>query len=118
MRIWNWCISPDPIAGAREALAALHGVYPLIIVSDAIFSPGRALRELLARAGMLEYFSAFVFSDEAGWSKPAPQVFHAAAEAAGLCRRRPRARRRPSHNDIGGPHAVGAPRRAADCGQE
>ncbi len=100
--------SPDPIVGARDALAAIHGKYPLVIVSDAIFSPGRALRELLKSAGMLEFFDAFVFSDEMGKSKPAPEVFHAAAAAAKCdvtaivhIGDRP-------HNDIGGPHAVGA----------
>ena len=99
---------PDPAPGAVEALKALHGKYPLIILSDAIFSPGRALRELLRGAGMLECFSGFVFSDEAGCSKPAPKVFHDAAALAGCnvadivhIGDRP-------HNDIGGPHAVGA----------
>ncbi len=100
--------SPDPAPGAVEALKALHGLYPLIILSDAIFSPGRALRELLRGAGMLDCFDAFVFSDEAGKSKPAPEVFHEAAKAArcdvsGLVHIGDR-----PHNDIGGPHAVGA----------
>ena len=100
--------SPDPVPGAREALQALRDTYPLIIVSDAIFSPGRALRELLRRAGMFECFGAFVFSDEMGWSKPAPQVFHAAAEAAGCdVAELVHIGDRP-HNDIGGPHVVGA----------
>jgi len=66
---------PDPVAGARDALAALHGRYPLIVVSDAIFTPGAALRELLRDAGMFEYFDAFFFSDEIGRSKPALEVF-------------------------------------------
>jgi len=99
---------PDPVAGAREALHILKERYPLVIVSDAIFSPGRALRGLLDGAGMLDCFSKFIFSDEIGWSKPAPQVFHAAAEAIG-CRVEDIVHigDRP-HNDIGGPHAVGA----------
>jgi putative hydrolase of the HAD superfamily len=99
---------PDPISGAREALHALRGQYPLVIVSDAIFSPGRALRELLRGAGMVECFDAFIFSDEMGWSKPAPQVFHAAAAAIGCdVRDLVHVGDRP-HNDVGGPHAVGA----------
>jgi HAD superfamily hydrolase (TIGR01549 family) len=100
--------SPDPVEGAREALRALHGKYPLVILSDAIFSPGRALRELLSGAGMLEYFDHFVFSDEAGCSKPAPRVFEVAAKAAGCAvTELVHIGDRP-HNDIGGPHAVGA----------
>lgn len=99
---------PDPVPGTRDALMALKERYPLIILSDAIFTPGRNLRELLKGAGLLDCFSGFVFSDEAGWSKPAPQVFEAAAKLAGCAMAdlvhigdRP-------HNDIGGPHAVGA----------
>lgn len=99
---------PDPAPGALEALEALHGVYPMAIVSDAIFSPGRALRELLRGAGMLDYFDLCVFSDEIGRSKPHPRVFETVAEAFHLpvgdivhLGDRP-------HNDIGGPQAVGA----------
>lgn len=99
---------PDPAPGAVEALRALHGKYPLAIVSDAIFSPGRALRELLRGAGMLEYFDYFVFSDEHGRSKPHPSVFEAVAlhfniPVSGIVHIGDR-----PHNDIGGPHAVGA----------
>ena len=99
---------PDPVPGAVEALRILKERYPLIILSDAIFSPGRALRQLLDGAGMLDCFTDFVFSDEAGRSKPAPEVFEIAAKKAGCTVKdlvhigdRP-------HNDIGGPHAVGA----------
>jgi putative hydrolase of the HAD superfamily len=99
---------PDPAPGAREALQALHGTYPLIVVSDAIFSPGRALRELLRGAGMIDYFDVFIFSDEMRKAKPAPEVFHAAAEAIGCAvTDLVHVGDRP-HNDIGGPHAVGA----------
>jgi len=99
---------PDPAPGALEALRALHGKYRLAVVSDAIFSPGRALRELLKGAGMFEYFSCFVFSDEIGYAKPHPAAFQAVAQAFNIriedivhIGDRP-------HNDIGGPHAVGA----------
>jgi putative hydrolase of the HAD superfamily len=99
---------PDPVPRACEALRALKGVYPLVIISDAINSPGWALRELLKGVGMFDCFDAFVFSDEAGRSKPAPEVFQAAATAVG-CEMRDIVHigDRP-HNDIGGPHAVGA----------
>ncbi|HPO16136.1 MAG TPA: HAD family hydrolase [Candidatus Hydrogenedentes bacterium] len=99
---------PNPAPGAVEALKTLHGKYKLAIVSDAIFSPGRALRELLKGAGMFEYFDYFVFSDEIGVSKPHRAVFDAVAKAFNVdlsdivhIGDRP-------HNDIGGPHAVGA----------
>lgn len=99
---------PDPAPGAAEALKALHGRYPLAVVSDAIFSPGANLRVLLKDAGMLDCFDHFVFSDELGHSKPHPSVFESVAEAFSIdiadivhVGDRP-------HNDIGGPHAIGA----------
>lgn len=99
---------PDPAPGALEALRALHGKYPLAIISDAVFSPGRALRELLRGEGMLEYFDHFVFSDELGKSKPHPAVFHSVAEAFDvLVESIVHIGDRP-HNDLGGPHAVEA----------
>jgi putative hydrolase of the HAD superfamily len=101
-------VRPDPVNGATEALRALHGRWPLVVISDAIFSPGRALRELLAGFGVLDVFGGFVFSDECGRSKPAPEVFHRAAALArcpveALVHVGDR-----EHNDVGGPHAVGA----------
>lgn len=99
---------PDPAPGALETLRALKGKYPLVIVSDAINSPGWALRELLKGAGMYDCFDAFIFSDEVGRSKPAPEVFQAAASAVGCdIRDIVHVGDRP-YNDIGGPHAVGA----------
>ena len=78
-------VRPDLVPGAAEALRLLHQRYHLAVVSDAIFSPGRALRERLAGYGLLDLFSAFAFSDEVGRSKPAPEMFQRAAELAG-CR--------------------------------
>jgi len=83
------------------------------VVSDVIFSPGRALRQLLDDYEILKFFSAFVFSDEIGCAKPNAAVFEAAAKALGV---------KPSEivhvgdresKDIEGPHAVGA--RAVLC---
>ena len=101
-------VRPDLVPGVAEVLKTLVQRYRLVVISDAIFSPGRALRELLAGYGLLEHFAAFVFSDEAGWSKPAPQVFHRAAELMGC---------QPvemvhigdrEQNDVAGPKGVGA----------
>lgn len=101
-------VRPDLVPGVAEALKALHQRYRLIVVSDAIFSPGRALRELLASYGLLGYFSGFVFSDEAGCSKPARKVFERAAEIA-KCRLEEIVHIGDrEHNDIEGPRNVGA----------
>lgn len=99
---------PRPAPGAKELLARLHGRLPLVIVSDAIVTPGRGLREILAGHGMRDAFAAFVFSDEVGAAKPDPQVFRVAAERLGV---------EPASlvhigdreaNDVAGARAVGA----------
>jgi putative hydrolase of the HAD superfamily len=101
-------IRPDLIKGAADAIRALHGHYKLMVISDAIFTPGRGLRKLLEHYGLLEFFGGFVFSDEFGRSKPAPEVFHRAAELAG-CRVESLVHIGDrEHNDIAGPHGVGA----------
>ena len=99
---------PDPAPGALEALQALHGKYKLAIISDTIFSPGKNLRKLLEGAGMLPYFDHFVFSDELGNSKPHPRVFESVGTAFNIdIKDIVHIGDRP-HNDIGGPHIVGA----------
>jgi len=99
---------PDIVPGAKEALEQLHGKYKLGIISDAIFSPGRALRQILSDEGLLGLFELFIFSDEMGRSKPDTSVFNAAIESFGI---------KPAelvhigdreHNDIEGSHQTGA----------
>jgi putative hydrolase of the HAD superfamily len=77
-------IPPDFVPGVHAALAELAQDYKLGIISDAIHTPGRGLRQLLDRQGLLRYFSHCVFSDEAGASKPAPIVFERAAAGLGV----------------------------------
>ena len=106
-------VRPDLAAGVAEALQNLHGKYRMGVISDAIFSPGRALRKLLAHYDIMKFFDAFVFSDEIGCSKPEPAAFEASAKALDV---------RPSEivhigdreqKDIEGAHAIGA--RAVLC---
>jgi HAD superfamily hydrolase (TIGR01549 family) len=72
---------PILIDGAREALARLSGRYRLGIISDVGFSPGRVLKQVLEHDGLLDTFDSFVFSDEAGCSKPHIEVFERTARA-------------------------------------
>jgi putative hydrolase of the HAD superfamily len=51
------------------------------IVCDAGFTGGELLREHLDRAGLLDRFSGWAFSDEVGHYKPSPQIFEAALGA-------------------------------------
>jgi len=99
---------PDPAPGAVETLHVLKERFPLVVVSDTVNSPGTALRDLLKGAGLFECFRACVFSDEVGRSKPAPEMFQAAAAAVGArVEDLVHIGDRP-HNDVGGAHGVGA----------
>jgi len=99
---------PDFVPGVHDAIKALQKDFRLGVISDAIFTPGRALRTLLEGEGLLPYFDLFVFSDEIKRSKPEPVVFQAAIEGFGI---------EPGelvhigdreHNDIAGPQILGA----------
>ena len=106
-------VRPDLAVGVAEVLQNLHGKYRLGVISDAIFSPGRALRQLLAHYDLLKFFDAFVFSDEIGCAKPDASVFEAAAKGLGVksCDIVHIGDREPK--DVEGPQAVGA--RAVLC---
>ncbi len=106
-------IRPDIVPGAKEALKELHGKYKLGVISDAIFTPGRALRQILSDAGIVGFFDVFIFSDEAGRAKPDPSVFLAAAKAFGIKPEEMAHIGDREHNDVEGPHRVGA--RAVLC---
>jgi putative hydrolase of the HAD superfamily len=99
---------PDPVPGIHEAVSKLSEKYTLAIISDAIVSPARCLRELLRGEGILENFKAFAFSDECGCSKPARGVFDAivkqtGCEIADIVHIGDR-----EHNDVRGPQSIGA----------
>ncbi len=99
---------PDPVPGALEALEILASKYKLAVVSDAIFTPGRNLREILKSAGMYDFFSFFVFSDEIGFSKPHPAVFEAVGRHFEIdMKNLVHVGDRP-HNDVIGPQSLGA----------
>ncbi len=100
-------IPPDPVEGIEDAIAALAARFPLAVVSDAIYSPGRCLRRWLEMHGLIGRFRAFAFSDEVGRSKPHRAMFaHVAAElGVGIDEMLHIGDR--DHNDIKGPQALG-----------
>jgi len=100
-------VRPDLVPGVALALEALSRRFTLAVVSDAIFTPGRALRELLAGYGLRGYFPAFVFSDEVGCSKPAPGMFRRAAELTGCSLEEIVHVGDREHNDIAGAKDAG-----------
>ena len=100
-------VMPDPVPGIGDAIEVLAGRYPLAVVSDAIHSPGRCLREWLKRQGLLHHFGAFAFSDEVGRSKPHPDMFQRAATGLGVDVSEMLHIGDREHNDVRGPHALG-----------
>jgi len=102
-------IEPDLIEGCAAALAVLSSKYQLAIVSDAIVTPGRRLRDLLEKHHVKQYFSGFSFSDEVGHghSKPHRAMFASAAEQLGVEIDQMIHIGDRDHNDIRGPQALG-----------
>jgi len=75
----------EPLEGAVatvERLAAM-GV-PCALICDTGLTPGRVVRQHLARLGLLAGLRAQLFSDEVGVPKPSPRIFRAALDALGV----------------------------------
>jgi putative hydrolase of the HAD superfamily len=66
---------PALLPGVKENLTILKNKYDLAIISDTGFSPGKVLRVLLHHSEIIDFFSAFSFSDETGVSKPHKKAF-------------------------------------------
>lgn len=66
---------PDLAPDLKFILPQLSEKFKLGIISDTHFSPGRVLRKVLDKHGILQYFDAFSFSDELGVSKPHEKMF-------------------------------------------
>jgi FMN phosphatase YigB (HAD superfamily) len=75
-----------PSDGVHDCLEALRGAGVKIgIVCDIGLTPSPVVRELLTRAGLVEYFDGMSFSDEVGHYKPHPAIFeHALAVLGGV----------------------------------
>jgi HAD superfamily hydrolase (TIGR01549 family) len=101
-------VQPDLAPGIQDVLSNLEGKYLMAVISDAIFTPGRALRQILASYGISQYFDAFVFSDEIGCAKPSSLVFEAAAKSLGVSLSEIVHIGDRELKDVKGPHTVGA----------
>ncbi|NIM26972.1 MAG: HAD-IA family hydrolase [Gammaproteobacteria bacterium] len=100
-------VTPNPVEGIAEAIAALADSYKLAVVSDAIYSPGRCLRQWLEMHDLIQHFDAFAFSDEIGHSKPHRDMFASVAAQLGVQIEEMLHIGDRDHNDIKGPHALG-----------
>lgn len=101
-------VPPDLIDGIAAAIEELARRYKLCIVSDAIVTPGTGLREILDGYGLKKHFSGFAYSDEVGRSKPHRAMFDSAAAQLGVELTEIVHVGDRDHNDVKGPHAIGA----------
>jgi putative hydrolase of the HAD superfamily len=71
-----------PVDGAVETVERLvRAGVPCALICDTGLTPGRVVREHLARLGMIPGLAAQLFSDEVGVPKPNARIFHAALGA-------------------------------------
>jgi putative hydrolase of the HAD superfamily len=76
--------APAVAAGAVETIRALAaGGRVLAIISNTGRTPGTVLRQLLARAGVLDAFAVLSFSDERAVRKPDAAIFRRTLAEAG-----------------------------------
>jgi len=73
----------DPGAAAALGKLADRGL-AVCLVSNTLRTPGSVLRRILDNAGLLDSFAGMVFSDECGFRKPNPAIFHCALKKLGV----------------------------------
>lgn len=96
------------IDGARELLESLRAAgVRTALICDTGFSPGRVVRMLLARVGLLDLLEVHVFSDEVRVPKPHPRAFLAALEGLNVPARGAVHVGDLKRSDIAGARAVG-----------
>lgn len=66
---------PKLMDGAGFALDLLSKKYKIGLISDTGFTPGRILKLVMQKNEILDFFSAFSFSDETGVAKPHPEAY-------------------------------------------
>jgi putative hydrolase of the HAD superfamily len=76
--------NPQPLDGTLKAVQQLAQKYPLALISDTAWTPGRVLRRIFARYEILDCFRVLVFSGEVGKTKPHPQMFQLALDGLGV----------------------------------
>jgi putative hydrolase of the HAD superfamily len=69
---------------AIETVQRLAEKYPLALISDTAWTPGRVLRQIFANYKILDCFRVLIFSGEVGITKPHPQMFHLALNGLGV----------------------------------
>jgi len=100
--------TPVVAPGAVEAIRTLAAAgLTLAVISNTGRTPGTTLRQLLARAGVLDAFRVLSFSDEVGARKPLAEIFHRTLAEAGCGAECAVHVGDDPVNDVGGARAVG-----------
>lgn len=99
--------NPQPLDGAIEAVQMLAEKYPLALISDTAWTPGRVLRQIFAHDKILDCFRVLIFSGETGVTKPHAQMFHLALAGLGVQPQECLHIGDLQHTDIAGAKAVG-----------
>lgn len=98
---------PPQLDNSMAAVKKLGGVYPLALISDTAWTPGRVMRGVLQGYGAFESFQATIFSGEVGVTKPHPRMFQLALEKLGVGPDECMHVGDLHHTDIAGAKAVG-----------
>jgi len=69
---------PELVEGVIDTLRTLSSSLKMGIICDSGYTPGRILRRVLAKRGVLKFFKVAVFSDENGYNKPHGSMFNKA----------------------------------------
>ncbi len=99
--------NPPPLDSAVEAVQKLAQKYPLALISDTAWTPGRVLRQIFANYKILDCFRVLIFSGEVGVTKPHPQMFRLALNGLGVQARECLHVGDLQRTDIAGAKAVG-----------
>ncbi|MGH7492633.1 MAG: HAD family hydrolase [bacterium] len=80
----SYKVPPLPLDGVVPAIQTLAQHYPLALISDTAWTPGRRLREILDEYRILDCFRVLIFSGEVGRTKPHPEMFQRALDGLQL----------------------------------
>jgi putative hydrolase of the HAD superfamily len=75
---------PPQLDDSMATVNKLATVYPLALISDTAWTPGRVMRGVMESYGTLDCFRATIFSGEVGVTKPHSKMFHLALERLGV----------------------------------
>jgi len=67
---------PPLLDGVADAIDRLAGRYRLGLICNTGYTGGRVLRQVLERHGLARHFRVLTFSNEFGYLKPDPRIFH------------------------------------------